>query len=246
MTTSVRAPRVLSSENLLNSRYFGSCSDLTAINDADDWQDSGSESSPHLRPAISTIIRNESFQSLATTSKSPIDLFWTEVLAKRGKLVDSSVVRNLSCQSLQSIQSESEKTVSPPVLSVEQPPPRPETPEPLSESEHQSDSQTALSSVPEESEDPVEVPIAPVSRGKKRKTRCFTSPGRESKSSRSVLQCLGMNMKKKIRCRNAALMEYIGPQPQFCAEHISMDPAALYHKCGFPMQGSVQAKVNLR
>jgi hypothetical protein len=48
-----------------------------------------------------------------------------------------------------------------------------------------------------------------------------------------LLQCQGMNLKKKSRCRNAALLEFIGPQPIYCAEHIYLDPSALYHKCGF-------------
>eukprot|EP00299_Pterocystis_sp_00344_P008868 c353_g1_i1.p1 GENE.c353_g1_i1~~c353_g1_i1.p1 ORF type:complete len:419 (+),score=94.28 c353_g1_i1:95-1258(+) len=46
-----------------------------------------------------------------------------------------------------------------------------------------------------------------------------------------VLQCQGMNRKKRIRCRNPALMEYIGPRPLYCAEHISLDSNCLYHKC---------------
>jgi hypothetical protein len=60
----------------------------------------------------------------------------------------------------------------------------------------------------------------------------------------TVLQCLGTNRKKKTRCKNAALMEFVGPQPKYCAEHIFLDPEALYHKCGFPMTGQ-QAKVFL-
>eukprot|EP00301_Raphidiophrys_heterophryoidea_P001069 c10532_g1_i1.p1 GENE.c10532_g1_i1~~c10532_g1_i1.p1 ORF type:complete len:623 (-),score=144.31 c10532_g1_i1:276-2144(-) len=51
--------------------------------------------------------------------------------------------------------------------------------------------------------------------------------------SKGTLQCLGTNRKKKMRCRNAALMEYIGPRPQFCAEHIALDVNAQYHKCDF-------------
>jgi hypothetical protein len=52
--------------------------------------------------------------------------------------------------------------------------------------------------------------------------------------SKGSTQCLGFNRKKKQQCRNAALMEYVGPRPLYCAEHIELDPKAMYHKCGFP------------
>lgn len=58
-----------------------------------------------------------------------------------------------------------------------------------------------------------------------------------------VLQCAGMNRKKKARCRNAALMEYVGPRPIYCAEHISLDPNALYHKCGLPISADKGPKL---
>lgn len=45
------------------------------------------------------------------------------------------------------------------------------------------------------------------------------------------VQCEGKNRKKGTQCRNAALMEYIGPRPQYCAEHIELDPNSLYEKC---------------
>lgn len=45
------------------------------------------------------------------------------------------------------------------------------------------------------------------------------------------IQCEGTNQKKSCRCRNAALMEYIGPRPVYCAEHIEQDPGSLYAKC---------------
>lgn len=57
-----------------------------------------------------------------------------------------------------------------------------------------------------------------------------------------VLQCAGMNRKKRTRCRNAALMEYVGPRPIYCAEHISLDPEALYHKCGLAIDCDKGAK----
>ena len=60
-----------------------------------------------------------------------------------------------------------------------------------------------------------------------------------------VLQCSGTNRKKKSRCRNAALMEYVGPRPIYCAEHISLDPDALYHKCGFPLVSERGPKVGV-
>jgi len=49
--------------------------------------------------------------------------------------------------------------------------------------------------------------------------------------AKGSIQCLGKNRKKGTQCRNAALMEYIGPRPQYCAEHIELDPASLYVKC---------------
>lgn len=45
------------------------------------------------------------------------------------------------------------------------------------------------------------------------------------------VQCKGKNRKKGTQCRNAALMEYIGPRPAYCAEHIELDPKSLYEKC---------------
>jgi len=48
-----------------------------------------------------------------------------------------------------------------------------------------------------------------------------------------------MNRKKQIRCRNAALMEYIGPRPNYCAEHIELDKGSLYEKCKSTYQKEV-------
>lgn len=45
------------------------------------------------------------------------------------------------------------------------------------------------------------------------------------------MQCLGISKKKGTRCKNAALLEYIGPRPLYCAEHIEEDPNSLYSKC---------------
>jgi len=45
------------------------------------------------------------------------------------------------------------------------------------------------------------------------------------------IQCKGTNRKKNKPCRNAALMEFIGPRPIYCAEHIQLDPHCLYTKC---------------
>jgi len=53
---------------------------------------------------------------------------------------------------------------------------------------------------------------------------------------KGAIQCIGMNRKKNQRCRNAALMEYIGPRPKYCAEHIHLDPECLYMKCGSTYQ----------
>lgn len=48
---------------------------------------------------------------------------------------------------------------------------------------------------------------------------------------KDALQCLGHNRKKNKQCGNAALMEFIGPRPLYCAEHIDQDPTSLYTKC---------------
>lgn len=50
-------------------------------------------------------------------------------------------------------------------------------------------------------------------------------------ASKGAVQCIGKNRKMGTRCRNAALMEYIGPAPLYCAEHIELDPDSLYCKC---------------
>lgn len=49
--------------------------------------------------------------------------------------------------------------------------------------------------------------------------------------SKGTMQCAGRNRKKGTQCRNAALMEHIGPKPIYCAEHIELDPQSLYEKC---------------
>jgi hypothetical protein len=68
-----------------------------------------------------------------------------------------------------------------------------------------------------------------------------TSPTPSSSSTATkqpVLQCHGTNLKRKARCRNVAMMEFVGPQPHYCAEHIHLDPHAVYHKCGYAIEGS--------
>jgi len=50
-------------------------------------------------------------------------------------------------------------------------------------------------------------------------------------AEKGALQCKGVNRKKNTRCRNAALMEFIGPRPLYCAEHITLDPDSFYSKC---------------
>lgn len=37
-------------------------------------------------------------------------------------------------------------------------------------------------------------------------------------------------------------MEYIGPRPIYCAEHIELDPGSLYEKCKSPYQKEVGDK----
>lgn len=54
--------------------------------------------------------------------------------------------------------------------------------------------------------------------------------------AKGAVQCQGKNRKKGTQCRNAALMEYIGPRPVYCAEHIELDPRSLYEKCKSPYQ----------
>jgi len=60
------------------------------------------------------------------------------------------------------------------------------------------------------------------------------------------VQCCGTNRKKGAQCRNAALMEYIGPRPQYCAEHIELDPESLYEKCKSSYQREVGDNKNCK
>ena len=52
--------------------------------------------------------------------------------------------------------------------------------------------------------------------------------------SKGAIQCAGTNLKKGTQCKNAALMEFIGPRPIYCAEHIELDPNTIYCKCSSP------------
>lgn len=78
--------------------------------------------------------------------------------------------------------------------------------------------------------------------GIKSKKRCrISSPFEKERRVRpkvipekGAIQCKGYNRKKKTQCKNAALMEYIGPRPLYCAEHIDLDPDCLYTKCKSP------------
>lgn len=54
-----------------------------------------------------------------------------------------------------------------------------------------------------------------------------------SNITKNIRQCQGTNRKRGIRCKNAALMEYIGPQPAYCAQHIELDQDCLYEKCRY-------------
>jgi len=75
---------------------------------------------------------------------------------------------------------------------------------------------------------------------KKRNQRPFVRRVRQTRpkvvEAKGAVQCQGRNRKKGIQCRNAALMEYIGPRPIYCAEHIELDPKSLYEKCKSPYQ----------
>jgi len=82
------------------------------------------------------------------------------------------------------------------------------------------------------------LPIVPeVSTDKKRKStsKTFVRRVRQTRpkvvESKGAIQCRGRNRKKGSQCRNAALMEFIGPQPLYCAEHIELDSTSLYTKC---------------
>jgi len=57
--------------------------------------------------------------------------------------------------------------------------------------------------------------------------------------AKGAIQCKGTNRKRGAQCRNAALMEYIGPRPIYCAEHIELDPESLYEKCKSPYQKEI-------
>jgi len=52
--------------------------------------------------------------------------------------------------------------------------------------------------------------------------------------AKGAIQCAGTNLKKGTQCKNAALMEFIGPRPIYCAEHIELDPNTIYCKCTSP------------
>jgi hypothetical protein len=75
---------------------------------------------------------------------------------------------------------------------------------------------------------------------KRRQVRPFVRRVRQTRpkvvEAKGAIQCKGRNRKKSTQCRNAALMEYIGPRPQYCAEHIELDPKSLYCKCKSPYQ----------
>ena len=49
--------------------------------------------------------------------------------------------------------------------------------------------------------------------------------------AKGAIQCAGTNLKKGTQCKNAALMEFFGPRPIYCAEHIELDPDSIYCKC---------------
>jgi len=78
---------------------------------------------------------------------------------------------------------------------------------------------------------------------KKRAQRPFVRRVRQTRpkvvEAKGAIQCKGRNRKKGIQCRNAALMEYIGPRPIYCAEHIELDPDSLYEKCKSPYQKEI-------
>jgi len=70
---------------------------------------------------------------------------------------------------------------------------------------------------------------------KRRQSRTLVRRVRQTRpkvvEGKGAIQCKGRNRKKNTQCRNAALMEYMGPRPIYCAEHIELDPVSLYEKC---------------
>jgi len=83
-------------------------------------------------------------------------------------------------------------------------------------------------------------------RKRKKDSRVHQRPKRQTRpkvvEAKGAVQCKGKNRKKGTQCRNAALMEYIGPRPIYCAEHIELDPNTLYEKCKSPYQKEVGDK----
>jgi hypothetical protein len=81
---------------------------------------------------------------------------------------------------------------------------------------------------------------------RKKRVRTHQRPKRQTRpkvvESKGAIQCKGMNRKKASQCKNAALMEYIGPRPIYCAEHIELDPCSLYEKCKSPYQKEANDK----
>jgi hypothetical protein len=78
------------------------------------------------------------------------------------------------------------------------------------------------------------------SNGKHQRPKRQTRP--KVVEAKGAVQCKGKNRKKSAQCRNAALMEYIGPRPIYCAEHIELDPNSLYEKCKSSYQKEVGDK----
>eukprot|EP01099_Mayorella_cantabrigiensis_P004412 TRINITY_DN330_c0_g5_i1.p1 TRINITY_DN330_c0_g5~~TRINITY_DN330_c0_g5_i1.p1 ORF type:complete len:315 (-),score=62.00 TRINITY_DN330_c0_g5_i1:64-885(-) len=46
-------------------------------------------------------------------------------------------------------------------------------------------------------------------------------------------QCQAWNKRTSQRCQNIVLMEFLGPIPDFCAQHIEQDPLSLFSHCKF-------------
>jgi len=86
----------------------------------------------------------------------------------------------------------------------------------------------------------------PEDRKRKSSSKTHQRPKRQTRpkvvEAKGAVQCKGKNKKRSAQCRNAALMEYIGPRPIYCAEHIELDPQSLYEKCRSPYQKEVGDK----
>eukprot|EP00298_Acanthocystis_sp_HF-20_P007036 c16741_g1_i1.p1 GENE.c16741_g1_i1~~c16741_g1_i1.p1 ORF type:complete len:249 (+),score=62.04 c16741_g1_i1:387-1133(+) len=65
---------------------------------------------------------------------------------------------------------------------------------------------------------------------KAKKTNHNVKPPSSKKTS-DAKRCQAVNKQKNQPCRNLALLDYVGPNPLYCAEHIHLDANSLLQKC---------------